>query len=48
MNHKTDLFFLNFFMSVYRHNVMHKKYTEKSKYKAGITKFNEHRSCFNH
>lgn len=48
MNCKTDLFFLNFFMSAYRHRVMHTKYTEEARYKAGITEFGGYKSCFNH
>lgn len=48
MNCKTNLFFLNFFMSAYRHSVMQTKYTEEAIYKAGIIKFSEYKSCFNH
>lgn len=48
MNCKTDLFFLNFFMSAYRHSVMHTKHTEAARYKAGITEFSEYKPCSDH
>lgn len=48
MNCKTDLFFLNFFMSAYGQSVMHTKYTEEARHKAEIIELSEYKSCFNH